>query len=111
MLQYVPNLSKLNLCCIIKYFLDNNITKKSIENFSKSMLIIKNLVELDLSCNPIGDDGLQILGNSLTSLADLKTINLSFCGIGEEGIKTFSYDIKPIKHLTSLNLSCIIYLI
>lgn len=45
--------------------------------------------ELDLSDNPIGDDGARILARS-PHLAELRVLKLGNCGIGEEGARALA---------------------
>ena len=60
------------------------------------------LLELDLSFNPLGDDGVRVLAQS-PQAANLTSLRLAKCGIGDEGARVLANS-PHLDRLESLNV-------
>ncbi|XP_062394297.1 NACHT, LRR and PYD domains-containing protein 3-like [Sardina pilchardus] len=80
-------------------FADCKLSDKSCGIVAAVLQSPNTLFELDLSDNELGDSGVQLLSNGLSSpYCKLQTLRLSKCGITDEGY---------VRLARSLNLSCV----
>jgi Leucine Rich repeat len=64
----------------------------------------QSLRELALDYNPVGNDGITLLGDGLSGQSSLRNLSLQFCKIGAEGIRKLSPNLKDNLGLRQLNL-------
>lgn len=73
--------------------------------FNEGLASNQSLVELDLSFNSLGDQGLIELQDGLIDAYTLKKLNLSHNNIGEDSSKAMSAILKETQSLRELDLS------
>ena len=86
-----------------------DFTNKSITNVKSSMIASilmqdKTVIELNLSSNQIGDDGIEKLANALRVNNTLENLDVSNNGIGDKGVESLANALKENKTLTSIDL-------
>ncbi|KAJ3446861.1 fbox-lrr protein [Anaeramoeba flamelloides] len=74
--------------------------------FSKSLKVNQTLINLDLSHNQIGDEGIEELSEALKVNQTLTNLDLSKTGIRAKGVLYLSQALKINRTLTVLDLSC-----
>ncbi|XP_048461957.1 NLR family, CARD domain containing 5 [Rhincodon typus] len=82
-----------------------NLCKMSVESLFKILKHSKNLTELDLSCNLLGDEGLQYLQNSLPKLQVLKVIDVSNNRISPVGVLCLVESLHTCSNVTEVEVS------
>ncbi|XP_059507528.1 NLR family, CARD domain containing 5 [Stegostoma tigrinum] len=82
-----------------------NLCKRSVESLFKILKHSKNLTELDLSCNLLGDEGLQCLQDSLPKLQVLKVINVSNNRISPAGVLCLVESLHTCSNVTEIEVS------
>lgn len=74
--------------CQYLYLARNHFTNRSMRLVSHALRQTKNLKDLDLSFNPIGDEGAKILTEALSSEnCFLRELDLTCTSIGDEGAR------------------------
>ena len=66
-----------------------------------------HLESLYISCNPIGDEGTEILANALKDKTSMARLGLASCAIGEAGITALCHVFPTLPNLQYLNLGFI----
>jgi len=92
--------------CLIHLSLPgNNITDEIIRDLYPGLLQCFQLVDLNLSCNFIGDTGARLLSTLFTEHYCLTSVDLSHNHIGSIGCSHIAYSLNTALCLTELNLS------
>ncbi|XP_019643334.1 PREDICTED: NACHT, LRR and PYD domains-containing protein 12-like isoform X1 [Branchiostoma belcheri] len=92
--------------CLVNISLSHNkIGKNGLEPFSLLEQPVPSLKNLDLDHNMIGDICLRSLAAVLLHLSCLEKLNLSHNNIGDEGLEPFAAIQHPVPNLKVLNLS------
>ena len=83
---------------------NNDIQENGIKH-SLKLINITKLYSINLSNNPILDEGLEILANSLRHFPELRAINVSNCGIQYKGFKELLKILQSVRRIESLDIS------
>jgi Leucine-rich repeat (LRR) protein len=92
---YITHLSLRN--CFLK--------KTAVREVIKALIYNKTLLNLDLSSNLIGDEGVKVLPEVLGSNSTLQTLLLQDCEIGNAGAKSIAIALENNSTLKVLDLS------
>ncbi|GCC33448.1 hypothetical protein chiPu_0011917 [Chiloscyllium punctatum] len=82
-----------------------NLDKRSVESLFKILKHSKDLTELDLSCNLLGDEGVQYLRDSLPKLQVLKVIDVSNNRISPAGVLYLVESLYTCSNVTEVEVS------
>ncbi|XP_072374511.1 protein NLRC5 isoform X2 [Scyliorhinus torazame] len=82
-----------------------NLVKTDLEKLFKILEHCKDLTELDLSCNLLGDEELQYLRDSLPKLDVLKQIDISNNGISPAGALYLVESLNTCKNVVEVEVS------
>uniref|UniRef100_UPI00398EED01 protein NLRC5 isoform X1 n=2 Tax=Pristiophorus japonicus TaxID=55135 RepID=UPI00398EED01 len=82
-----------------------NLGKRSVEKLFKILGRCKDLTEVDLSCNLLGDEGLQCLRDFLPKLHVLKLINVSNNRISPTGVLYLMESLNTCKNVVEVEVS------
>ncbi|XP_043563086.1 NLR family, CARD domain containing 5 isoform X2 [Chiloscyllium plagiosum] len=82
-----------------------NLDKRSVESLFKILKHSKDLTELDLSCNSLGDEGVQYLRDSLPKLQVLKVIDVSNNRISPAGVLYLVESLYTCSNVTEVEVS------
>ncbi|XP_062394637.1 NACHT, LRR and PYD domains-containing protein 3-like [Sardina pilchardus] len=95
------------LICFRTAMLDRcKLNQMSCETVRRYLQSANSLIQLDLSCNALGDSGLQIISAGLTSPhCTLKTLRLGDCKLSGESCNTLACVLQSANPLMELDLS------
>jgi Ran GTPase-activating protein (RanGAP) involved in mRNA processing and transport len=105
-LKYILNGLNNNHSLLELNLSHNEITHHGISYFN-TILKGSKLFELDISQNPIGNEGCDIIGDCINknNLHSLKKLNLSDCKITFNGMYNLIFNLQSNKKLETLNLN------
>ncbi|XP_031418135.1 NACHT, LRR and PYD domains-containing protein 3-like [Clupea harengus] len=81
------------------------LNQMSCETVKRSLQSGNSLIQLDLSCNPLGDSGVKILSAGLTSPhCKLQTLRLGDCKLSYESCKIVAFRLQSVNTLIEMDM-------
>lgn len=106
--QVMAKIIKSGRCLNLKRLLltDSGIEVEGMKHLCSMFRRLKDLQQIDVSDNSIGDDGVRLFIDALGRDAPtVQDVNLSNCGFGDLGAKHIADGLAKIKNLTKIHLN------